>query len=191
MSKCVWVYSPYMVVTEAMIKLLASLDFEACKENAPHVELALWDLTTTTPPFPAPPPCPTLAIITGGELEAVSLLHRHYRGYITSTDDGATLKLALEAVRRGEIWADRTILTRVIDSFEDPRLTQKEQEVFHQLTRGLSNRAIGQYLGIAEGTVKMHVSRIFAKLGVKRRTELIARHFAGEKSTLHVQGAAD
>lgn len=177
MDLAIYVYSPCLVLSAALAKLVESMGFEALSENAPHAELALWDLTTTSPPYPAPPPLPTVAIIAGGEPQAVALLQHRYRGYVTPTDDACSLKRALQAVRRGEIWADRLILTRVIDRFEEPQLTPKEQEVFHLLTKGFSNRTIGEHLHITEGTVKMHVSRLFSKLCVRSRTELIAKHF--------------
>lgn len=179
MNSCVWIHSPYLVLTEALDRLVKELGFDTCFEQSPRAELALWDLSTLSPPYPAPALLPTLAIINGHKSEAVSLLQRRYRGYLTSKDDGGTLKAAIEAVRRGEIWADRVILTYVIDSSEKPQLTRKEQQVLHQLTKGFSNRTIGSQLGIAEGTVKMHVSRIFSKLGVKSRTELIAKQIQG------------
>ena len=177
MSLSVYVHSSCCVLTGALAKLVESMGFGAHTENASHVEIALLDLSTTSPPYPAPPPLPTVAIISGGELEAVELLQHRYRGYVTPKDDVCILKRALQAVRRGEIWADRAILTKVIDRFEEPQLTPKEREVFSLLTKGLSNRTIGEHLHITEGTVKMHVSRLFSKMSVKSRTELIAKHY--------------
>lgn len=139
-----------------------------------EAEVALWDLSATSPPYPLPPQIPTLAITAGSEADAISLLRQRYRGYVTPADGSALLKRALEAVRRGEIWADRQLLTRALDSFATPQLTLKEQEVFRLLSKGLSNRVIARELGVVEGTVKMHVSHIFAKLGTRSRAELIA-----------------
>jgi len=57
---------------------------------------------------------------------------------------------------------------------DDPRLetlTSREREVLVGISDGLSNRAIGQQLGLSEKTVKNHVSAILAKLDVQSRTQ--------------------
>jgi DNA-binding NarL/FixJ family response regulator len=56
---------------------------------------------------------------------------------------------------------------------EDP-LTEREIEVLRRIAEGDRNRDIGQYLGIAEDTVKVHVKRIMDKLGAKDRTQAVA-----------------
>lgn len=48
-------------------------------------------------------------------------------------------------------------------------LTGREREVLHHISRGLSNRAIAHALGIAEGTVKVHVRGVLKKLGISSR----------------------
>ena len=57
---------------------------------------------------------------------------------------------------------------------DDPRLetlTSREREVLVGISDGLSNRAIGQQLGLSEKTVKNHVSAILAELDVQSRTQ--------------------
>jgi len=61
-------------------------------------------------------------------------------------------------------------------------LTRREREVLAELTKGRSNREIARALGVAEKTVKAHVSAILAKLGVQDRTQaalLAVRHEHG------------
>jgi DNA-binding NarL/FixJ family response regulator len=48
-------------------------------------------------------------------------------------------------------------------------LSARQLEVFHLIVRGLSNREIAHALNLAEGTVKIHVSALYTKLGVHRR----------------------
>jgi DNA-binding CsgD family transcriptional regulator len=55
------------------------------------------------------------------------------------------------------------------------RLTPREQQIFALLPRGLSNAGIAAQLGIATGTVKIHIERILHKLGVNDRTQAAVR----------------
>jgi DNA-binding CsgD family transcriptional regulator len=55
----------------------------------------------------------------------------------------------------------------------DAKLTPKQVEVLSLAADGLSNRQIATRLGIAEGTVKLHMSAIYLKLNVERRGEAI------------------
>jgi DNA-binding CsgD family transcriptional regulator len=50
-------------------------------------------------------------------------------------------------------------------------LTPREREILALLPAGLSNQALGDKLGIAPGTAKIHVERVLYKLGVKDRTQ--------------------
>jgi LuxR family maltose regulon positive regulatory protein len=54
-------------------------------------------------------------------------------------------------------------------------LSPREAEVYELLAQGMSNKAIAQHLFISEATVKVHVSRVLEKLGVRTRTEAAAR----------------
>jgi DNA-binding CsgD family transcriptional regulator len=58
----------------------------------------------------------------------------------------------------------------------EPALTCREREVRDMVAEGLSNRAIGDRLGISPRTVAVHVSRLLAKAGATSRTELAVRH---------------
>jgi two-component system, NarL family, nitrate/nitrite response regulator NarL len=52
-------------------------------------------------------------------------------------------------------------------------LTRREQQVTALVCHGLANKEIAGKLRMAEGTVKIHLNRIFQKLGVRSRSELI------------------
>ncbi len=48
-------------------------------------------------------------------------------------------------------------------------LSTRQLEVFHLIVQGRSNREMAHALNLAEGTIKVHVSALFTKLGVERR----------------------
>jgi DNA-binding NarL/FixJ family response regulator len=53
-------------------------------------------------------------------------------------------------------------------------LTSRQVEILDLAASGASNRKIGEKLGLSEGTVKQHMSRIFKGLGVRNRAEAVA-----------------
>jgi DNA-binding CsgD family transcriptional regulator len=54
-------------------------------------------------------------------------------------------------------------------------ITPRELEILELIAQGLSNREIGEKLFVSENTVKTHSSRVFDKLGAKRRTQAVQR----------------
>jgi ATP/maltotriose-dependent transcriptional regulator MalT len=56
---------------------------------------------------------------------------------------------------------------------EDLRITPRELEILNLIAQGLSNREIADSLFVSENTVKTHSSRVFDKLGAKRRTQAV------------------
>ena len=54
------------------------------------------------------------------------------------------------------------------------RLTRREEQIVELVLEGMSNKAIGRSCSITEQTVKDHLKHIYRKMGVRRRTALIA-----------------
>jgi two-component system nitrate/nitrite response regulator NarL len=52
-------------------------------------------------------------------------------------------------------------------------LTERESEVEALVRQGLSNKAVARHLGIAEGTIKIHLHNIYRKLKIKNRHQLV------------------
>jgi DNA-binding NarL/FixJ family response regulator len=92
---------------------------------------------------------------------------------------------SVEAVSRGQIWANTAELRYVLDAFVnsskrrklDPRaerhMTKSESAVVSLAVSGLPNREIATQLGLTEHTVKNYLYRVFNKLGVSNRVELV------------------
>jgi two-component system nitrate/nitrite response regulator NarL len=92
---------------------------------------------------------------------------------------------SLDAISQGEIWANAVELRYVLEEFMkgpkplkvDPaaerRMTKRERDVVRLAVEGLSNRGIARELGLTEHTVKNYLFRIFDKLGVSNRVELV------------------
>ncbi len=59
----------------------------------------------------------------------------------------------------------------------DERLSGREREVYRHTAAGLSNKELADRLSISEATVKVHLTHIFRKLGVRSRGELAAAYF--------------
>ena len=53
-------------------------------------------------------------------------------------------------------------------------LTNRERQIIHLVSEGLSNKEIARRLKIANGTIKVHFQNIFQKLDVSKRTALVA-----------------
>jgi DNA-binding NarL/FixJ family response regulator len=89
-------------------------------------------------------------------------------------------------VHGGELWFEKALT----DSFLSARrvaLTQREGQLVSLLSQGLKNKEIATALMISEGTVKVYLSRLFQKVGVKDRFELA---LFGLKNLTTAQGPA-
>lgn len=58
---------------------------------------------------------------------------------------------------------------------EDLNITRRELEILELIAQGLTNREIAEKLFVSENTVKTHSSRVFDKLGARRRTQAVQR----------------
>jgi two-component system, NarL family, nitrate/nitrite response regulator NarL len=109
------------------------------------------------------------------------------RGILRKTLPTDLLVKCLEKVQEGELWFEKALT----DSFLSAKriaLTQREGQLVSLLSQGLKNKEIATALLISEGTVKVYLSRLFQKLGVKDRFELA---LYGLKNLTTGQGALD
>lgn len=108
------------------------------------------------------------SISTELALQAMSL---GVRGILRKTLPTDTLLRCLMRVNEGELWFEKA-LTDSIMSARRYSLTRREGQLVSLLAQGLKNKEIATALNISEGTVKVYLSRLFQKLGVKDRFEL-------------------
>ena len=64
---------------------------------------------------------------------------------------------------------------RDIQKIEQLGISTREMEILQKVAEGLSNKEIGQALFVSENTVKTHISNLFIKLDVKRRTQAVQK----------------
>jgi DNA-binding NarL/FixJ family response regulator len=96
-------------------------------------------------------------------------------GYLLKDTPRDVLVAGIRAAARGETVLAPTVATRLVTTVRGAgeRLTAREAQVLALVARGLSNPAIGRELFISEATVKTHLLRAFAKLGVDDRTRAV------------------
>ncbi len=122
-------------------------------------------------------------------------IRRGAMGIVLKQQAAGLLLKAIRKVHEGEVWIDRSMMSRVLSEVRtekreepDPELnkinglTAREREVIALVTEGLKNKVIGKRLFISETTVTHHLSSIYSKLGVSDRLELVIYAFANKLS---------
>jgi DNA-binding NarL/FixJ family response regulator len=102
-------------------------------------------------------------------------------GYLLKDTTVVALTEAIRAAVRGETVLAPPVAARLVNRMRLPKadqLTPREVEVLSLVAQGLSNVDIGRALFIGEATVKTHLLRAFAKLGVNDRTAAVTAALA-------------
>ncbi len=107
------------------------------------------------------------------------------RGVFHRNQPLQTLCKCIQVVQQGQIWATSSQLSSVLDVFvtaAPPRLlnsrgrvllTKREDDVVRLVSQGAPNRDVAEKLGLSEHTVSNYLFRIYEKLGVSSRVELV------------------
>ncbi|MCE7079775.1 response regulator transcription factor [Streptomyces sp. ST2-7A] len=105
-------------------------------------------------------------------------------GYVLKAIRGSELLSAVRDVAAGKSLLDPVATQRVLERLRDGgaargderlgRLTEQERRILDLIGEGLTNRAIGERLHLAEKTIKNYVSSLLAKLGMERRSQAAA-----------------
>ena len=130
-------------------------------------------------------------VVMGAQLDpshVQAIIGAGAKGFIAETANEGEIRMAMDVVLDGSIWAPRKVLARLIDAssvgFGGVALppdsvvglmTPRELEVLNLLMEGRSNREIAAAMGIDEVTVKAHLGRMLRKTHSNNRVELTLR----------------
>jgi len=132
---------------------------------------------------------PTIILTTFDDDELVLAgIQSGARGYLLKDVALADLVSAIRTVAEGGTIVKPAVTQRLLkglanlknefSSLDQPDpLTDRETEILRLMAGGYSNKEIANSLGVAEGTVKNHVSNILSKMGVRDRTRAVLKAF--------------
>jgi DNA-binding NarL/FixJ family response regulator len=140
---------------------------------------------------PGAPPCLVLTTFDDRAL-ALEAIREGARGYLRKDVTLAELVKAVETLAAGGTHLQPALTAALLEgaraahplhgthelALVEP-LTPRETEVLRLMAAAYTNREIAEALGTAEGTVKIHVSNILAKLGARDRTHAVLRALEG------------
>ncbi|HJQ42675.1 MAG TPA: response regulator transcription factor [Jatrophihabitantaceae bacterium] len=137
---------------------------------------------------PAAPPVLVLTTFEDDELLS-GALRAGAAGFVLKDSAAEDLMRAVRAVASGDSWLDPSVTARVLAAYRSApsparvnngsigELTSREHDVLVAMGKGMSNVEIAEALVISELTVKSHIGRIFAKLGLRDRAAAIVYAF--------------
>lgn len=115
--------------------------------------------------------------------------------FLFSRDPFRMLCKCIHSVARGEVWINNDQMHHLLEALSEvpalrvvnangrPLLTPREEQVVALVADGLSNRDVAGELGLSEHTIKKYLLRIFDKVGISSRVELVLYAMShGEKS---------
>jgi len=139
--------------------------------------------------------CRPIVLLDDTQCELVVEAFRSGARGVFCRNDGTPAELVkcAQCVHRGQIWVSNRGLQRLIEALAQAQpgrvrkpevagiLSKRELEVARLVGAGLSNREISETLGLSEHTVKNYLFRIFEKVGVSTRTELVLHTLSNAK----------
>jgi two-component system, NarL family, nitrate/nitrite response regulator NarL len=124
-----------------------------------------------------------IMLLDDDQSELVVESFRHgARGIFCRTELTTRLRKCILCVSKGEIWANRVQLERVVEALkqapapllvEITALSKREEEIVRFVALGLSNSEVAQRLSLSRHTVKNYLFRVYEKLGISTRIELV------------------
>jgi len=121
-----------------------------------------------------------------GDQDIYLALEAGMRGYILKETAHAQVGNAIRAVHSGRRVVPAEVAERLSHRYPKVMLTPREVEVLSLVAQGMANKEIAKKLGIAIGTIKMHLQNILKKLGSSDRTQAVT--IAVVRGILHLDG---
>jgi len=151
--------SPEVLILDRSFGIHSVLEaISELKQSAPAVHVVVWAAAIS-------------------DIECFPLLQAGARGILKKTASPEAIYHCLERVSQNALWTED--LYHSSKSQPQPTrsrpLTPREGEVVALVAKGMKNREIAETLGIATGTVKIHLMHIFEKTGMRDRFELALR----------------
>jgi two-component system, NarL family, nitrate/nitrite response regulator NarL len=125
---------------------------------------------------------PGKCLVIARELQAAGsalVLKYGAAGIFLESDSSSRLFQAIRLVASGEAWVDQKVVHLLAERYPHfearwPRtLSEREQTVLRGVVDGLSNRKIGDEIGVSESTIKAALQQLFRKAGVRTRSQLV------------------
>jgi two-component system NarL family response regulator len=113
----------------------------------------------------------------GGDENVSRAFKAGARAYFLKDVKGQELVDAIRAVHEGQRPLPPEIASQLADSLPRTPLSARELEILRLIAKGKSNKEIAADLTIGEGTVRVHASNLFAKLGCSDRAQAVAEAF--------------
>lgn len=115
-----------------------------------------------------------LALTTyDGDADIYRALAAGARGYLLKDMLGRELVESIRSASSGKRVIPAAVASRLAEFTPRVELTEREIEVLYFAAKGLRNKQIASRIGRTEGTVKVHLKNLMAKLGVEDRTEAV------------------
>ena len=111
--------------------------------------------------------------------DSAAVLKSGAAGIFLESDSSSRLIQAIRLVANGESWVDQRVIQLLAERYPqyDARvlgnLTDREQTVLRAVVDGLSNRKIGDQIGVSESSVKAALQQLFTTAGVRTRSQLV------------------
>ncbi|HLS14071.1 MAG TPA: response regulator transcription factor [Beutenbergiaceae bacterium] len=133
------------------------------------------EIITAAADLPDPPPSVVLTSFDDDDAVAAAL-SAGAKAFVLKTVRGAEIAEVIRSVAAGRTLLDQRTVASRRRGATDPMqmLTKSEVRIVELIGEGLANREIAQRVGVAEKTVKNHITAILAKLGLQRRTQVAA-----------------